>query len=107
MVDSVFILNLIVLLLLAGYLIQRHVKRLHLGQLARQQRVPVHGHTIDLASVRPRLDALKRDFAGEAHSRAGSARARAGLVAVARARLGATGFFKHAPDESEGGHPAQ
>jgi len=101
MIDNGFFVKLFVLALLVCFLIHRHMQRLRVKWARRQPTVERVGHSIDIAPIRPRLNAVKQDFAAAAHSRGESGRVRTGSVAMARARLADFGFFHHSPSEEE------
>jgi hypothetical protein len=81
------------------------LERRQLPKVTKRQAVKPRGATIDVAPIRPRLEALKRDFSAAAHSRSSVASARADLLASVRERLGTLGFFRnHAPEEEAERH---
>lgn len=100
MSDNEFILRLFTLALLVGFLIQRQWERLRVRRLNHRSRARHDIHPINVAPLQPRLNEVRRDFASAAHERARPVKAHAGMLAEARRRLAALGFFRH---PTEGG----
>ena len=107
MSDNELILRLLTVALLVGFLIYKHWERARKRAAFRRQ-FQFHGEVsaIDVAALRPRLEAVRRDYAKAAHAHARSVDAREGMVAAARRKLSHLPFFLNHPAPPEGEHHA-
>jgi len=71
-----------------------------------RRRLELKGNPIDISPLRPRMEAVRRDYAGAAQTHARSIEAREDLVAAARHKLRRLPFFQDHPTETEGEHRA-
>jgi hypothetical protein len=106
MSDNEFIMGLTTVALLAGFLLYMQWERARKRAAFRRQ-CQRDGEAINVAPLRPRLAALRRDYSAAAHIHARGAAAREGLVASARRRLGQLPFFRgHQPPHDSEHHAA-
>ena len=102
MSDNEVILRLSTVALLVGFLIYKHWERARKRAAFRRQ-FQFHGEvsTIDVAPLRPRLEAVRRDYSKAAHAHARNFDAREGRVTAARRKLGQLAFFHLHPSDHE------
>ena len=103
MSDNEVIIRLTTVLLLVAFLVYKHVERARKRAAFRRQ-FQREGDVIDVAPLRPRLEAIRREFSQAAHERTHGLHAREGLIAAARRKLIRLPFFRHQPAHSEGEH---
>jgi Flp pilus assembly protein TadB len=103
MSDNEVIIRLTALLLLLAFLVHKQVERRR-SRAAFHRQFQREGEVINVAPLRPRLEALRQNFSqvAQEHSRAG--RAQEGLVASARQKLRSLPFFQSPSSQPEGEH---
>jgi hypothetical protein len=105
MADIPFMLKLVALALLAGFLLYRQWQRERQRAALRRQLRPA-SDGLNVAPLRPRLNALRQNFISAAHEHARGVHARECLVAAARRKLSHLPFFRDYPVTHEGEHHA-
>ncbi len=105
MSDNEVIIRLTAVLLLLAFLVYKHVERAR-ERAAFQRQFQREGEVINVAPLRPRLEALRRDYSHAAHAHARGIPVREGLVAAARRKLSQLPFFRKQPVHPEGEHHA-
>lgn len=100
MSDNEVIIRLTTVLLLLVFLVYRHAERARKRAAFRRQ-FQREGDVINVAPLRPRLEAVRQEFSQAAHGRAPNHHAREGLIAEARRKLSQLSFFRHQPAHPE------
>ncbi len=107
MPDTEVILRLSTVALLLGFLLHKHWERAR-KRAAFWRRFQFKGvvNPINVASLRPRLEEVRRNYTAAARVHGRSIEARAELVASARRKLSHLPFSRTHPAEPEGEHHA-
>jgi hypothetical protein len=107
MSDNEVILRLSMVALLVGFLIYMQWERAR-ERAALQRLFQFKGevHPINVAPLRPKLEAVRRNYTALAHAHARGIPTREDLVTSARRKLSHLPFFRKHPAEPEGEHHA-
>lgn len=103
MSDNEVILRLFTVALLVAFLIYKQAERARKRAAFRRQ-FQREGDVINVAPLRPRLEAVRRDYPAAAHVRGRGVQSREGLITAARRKLCRLPFFYSHPSEAEAQH---